>query len=104
LKQWLNPAAFTQPAQFTRGNESRNDLHNPSYANVDLNATKTFPLFESAKLVFKAESFNIFNHTNYSPAPGTPPGSYTVGSSGFGQITSTNGYGRLIQFGLKVQF
>ena len=104
MKQWLNPAAFTQPGQFTRGNESRNDLHNPSYANVDLNTTKTFPLFESAKLVFKAEAFNIFNHTNYSPAPGTPPGSYTVGSSGFGQITSTNGYGRLIQFGLKVQF
>ncbi len=104
LKQWLNPAAFTQPAQFTRGNESRNDLHNPSYANVDLNATKTFPLFESSKLVFKAESFNIFNHTNYSPAFGTPPSAYTVGSSGFGQITSTNGYSRLIQFGLKVQF
>ena len=104
LKQWLNPAAFTQPAQFTRGNESRNDLHNPSYANVDLNATKTFPLFESSKLVFKAESFNIFNHTNYSPAFGTPPAAYTVGTSGFGQITSTNGYGRLIQFGLKVQF
>ena len=72
-------------------------------ANVDFNATKTFPLFESSKLVFKAEMFNIFNHTNYSPARNATQ-AYTVGSSGFGQITSTNGYGRLIQFGLKVQF
>jgi hypothetical protein len=55
-------------------------------------------LFERSKLVFKAEMFNIFNHTNY----GTP--SNTVESSGFGQINSANGYGRLIQFGLKVQF
>src|SRR4029077_6994889 len=53
LKQWLNLAAFTQPAAFTRGNESRNDLHNPSYKNVDFNANKNFPLFETAKLVFK---------------------------------------------------
>ena len=98
LKQWLNPAAFTQPAAFTRGNESRNDLHDPSFNNVDFNATKIFPLFERSKLVFKAEMFNIFNHTNY----GTP--SNTVQSSGFGQINSANGYGRLIQFGLKVQF
>jgi hypothetical protein len=98
LKQWLSPAAFTQPAAFTRGNESRNDLHDPSFNNVDFNATKIFPLFERSKLVFKAEMFNIFNHTNY----GTP--SNTVQSSGFGQINSANGYGRLIQFGLKVQF
>jgi hypothetical protein len=98
LKQWLNPAAFAQPVKFTRGNESRNDLHDPSYKNVDFNATKTFPLFERSKLVFKAEMFNIFNHTNYA----TP--SNTVASSGFGLINSANGYGRLVQFALKVQF
>ena len=74
LKQWLNPAAFAQPAQFTLGNESRNDLHDPSFTNVDFNATKTFSLFERSKLVFKAEMFNIFNHTNYSA--GTPPEQY----------------------------
>jgi hypothetical protein len=98
LKQWLNPAAFTQPAAFTLGNEKRNDLHNPPYKNVDFNASKNFPLFETTKLVFKAEMFNIFNHTNYA----TP--SRTVNTSGFGQITSANGFGRLVQFALKVQF
>ena len=98
LKQWLNAAAFTQPAAFTRGNEARNDLHDPSFKNVDFNLTKNFPLFETSKLVFKAEMFNIFNHTNY----GSP--NNTVNNSGFGQILSSNGQGRLIQFALKVQF
>jgi Carboxypeptidase regulatory-like domain/TonB dependent receptor len=98
LKQWLNTAAFTQPAEYTRGNENRNDLHAPPYKDVDFNATKSFPLFEESKLIFKAEMFNIFNHTNYS----TP--SDTVDTSSFGEILSSNGYGRLVQFGLKVQF
>ena len=102
LRQWLNPAAFSQPAPFTRGNESRNDLRAPAFTNVDLSASKTFPLFESSKLIFRAESFNLFNHTNY----GIP--SNTVTNSGFGQIlgTANNGfaYGRLLQFALKIQF
>jgi hypothetical protein len=102
IRQWLNPAAFTQPAQFTRGNESRNDLHDPPFKDVDFNASKSFSLYENYKLIFKAEMFNIFNHTNY----GTP--SATVESSGFGQILSTAGggtsQGRLVQFALKFQF
>jgi hypothetical protein len=98
LKHWLNPAAFGQPATFTRGNESRNDLHDPSFKNVDFNVSKAFPLYETSQLIFKAEMFNLFNHTNY----GTP--STTVGNSSFGQITTANGYGRLIQFALKLQF
>ena len=98
FKQWLNPAAFAQPAPFALGDESRNDLHGPSFKNVDFNASKTFPLTERTNLIFKAEMFNLFNHTNY----GLP--STTVGNGNFGQITTANGTGRLVQFGLKVQF
>jgi hypothetical protein len=98
FKQWLNPAVFAQPAPFTLGNESRNDLHGPSFKNVDFNASKTFSLTERTNLIFKAEMFNLFNHTNY----GLP--STTVGNGNFGQITTANGTGRLVQFGLKVQF
>src|SRR5580704_11678037 len=98
FKQWLNPAAFAQPAPFALGDESRNDLHGPSFKNVDFNASKTFPLTERTNLIFKAEMFNLFNHTNY----GSP--NNVVGNSNFGQITTANGTGRLVQFGLKVQF
>jgi len=98
FKQWLNPASFAQPAPFTVGDESRNDLHGPSFKNVDFNASKLFPLTERTNLIFRAEMFNLFNHTNY----GLP--STTVANSNFGQITTANGTGRLVQFGLKVQF
>jgi hypothetical protein len=100
-KQWLNPEGFTNPAQYTRGNESRNDLHTPPYKNVDFNATKNFHLYESSVLIFKAEMFNLFNHTNY----GTPVNTVNLApNNNFGQILGANGYGRLVQFGLKVQF
>jgi Carboxypeptidase regulatory-like domain/TonB dependent receptor len=101
FKQWLNPAAFAQPTPFTVGDESRNDLHGPSFKNVDFNASKSFPLREGTNLIFRAEMFNLFNHTNYA-LPGTS--ALTVGNSNFGEITTANGTGRLVQFALKVQF
>jgi hypothetical protein len=99
---WLNPAAFAEPAQYTYGNESRNDLVGPPFKNVDFNVSKDFALSESAKLQFRSEFFNLFNHTNY----GNP--NNNVISGAFGTITQTaNGglyTGREIQFALKVMF
>jgi hypothetical protein len=45
--------------------------------------TKDFELTENARLQFRAESFNLFNHTNFGD-PNTLEGSGT-----FGVITST---------------
>lgn len=103
FKQWLNVAAFAEPAAYTRGNENRNDLHSPPYKDVDFDALKSFPLFESTKLIFRADMFNIFNHTNYS-TPGNTVPSNPAQPNGFGEITSSNGTGRVVQFSLKVQF
>ncbi|MEO8735891.1 MAG: TonB-dependent receptor [Edaphobacter sp.] len=97
-KQWINKAAFAIPAQYTFGNERRNDLLGPPYKDVDFNAFKDFALPESATLQFRAEFFNIFNHTNY----GNP--TTNVQSSSFGQILSANGSGREIQFAVKLLF
>jgi hypothetical protein len=101
-RTWLNPAAFTEPAPYTYGNERRNDLVGPPFKNVDFNVSKDFALSETAKLQFRSEFFNFFNHTNY----GIP--NNNVLSGGFGSITQTaNGglyTGREIQFALKVMF
>jgi hypothetical protein len=95
---WLNKAAFAVPTSFTFGNERRNDLTGPTFKNVDFNASKSFPLFESMNLQFRAEFFNLFNHTNYS----TPDNG--VQDAQFGQILSAAGPGREVQFALKLVF
>jgi hypothetical protein len=97
-KQWINKSAFAIPAQYTFGNESRNDLVGPPYKDVDFNAFKDFAMTEHATLQFRAEFFNIFNHTNYANP------SNNVQSSSFAQILSANGSGREIQFALKLMF
>jgi hypothetical protein len=96
-KPWLNPAAFSLPAPYTWGNESRNDVVGPSFKDVDLSVFKDIPLKEQLKLQFRSEFFNVFNHSNYSNPTNT------VTSSSFGLITSAAG-GRDIQFALKVMF
>jgi hypothetical protein len=97
-KQWLNQAAFVLPPAYTYGFETRNDLVGPGYTDVDMSAYKTFPFLESRALEFRAEFFNLFNHTNYS-LPNT-----SVDNGSFGVITTAAGQGREIQFALKVTF
>jgi hypothetical protein len=96
--QWINPAAFTQPAAYTFGNERRNDLVGPRYDNFDVNLSKSWRLFDGSSLQFRSEFFNIFNHTNLS----NPDNTVTDGS--FGQILSAAGSGREVQFALKIMF
>ncbi len=97
-QDWLNKAAFAVPTSFTYGNERRNDLVGPAFKNVDFNASKNFPIFEKMNLQFRAELFNIFNHTNFSnPDNGVQDGA-------FGQILTAAGPGREVQFALKLVF
>ncbi len=97
-KQWLNPTAFVQPAAYTYGYETRDDLVGPGYTDVDLSAFKNFPFLESRSVQFRAEFFNLFNHSNYS-LPNT-----SVNNGQFGLITTAAGQGREIQFALKINF
>ncbi|HKF57087.1 MAG TPA: hypothetical protein VKJ45_16630, partial [Blastocatellia bacterium] len=62
--------------------------------NFDMSLLKKFKFTESTGLEFRAEAFNVFNHTNFLGV-GT-----SFGTSTFGQLTSTRDP-RIIQFGLK---
>jgi len=97
-KWWLNPAAFAVPAQYTWGDESRNDLVGPPQKDVDFSVFKDISVKEQLKLQFRAEFFNVFNHSNYAIPVNT------VTSNSFGLITSTATSGRDVQFALKVMF
>jgi hypothetical protein len=127
---YINYSAFVlPPVKDSAGNvlspfgtASRNPGRTPAFNETDLDLNKKFntPL-ESLKIEFRAEAYNVFNHTNLY-LPGTISGSQGtivtgttlstgaaptlsqisggVPSSG-GQITSTF-EPRIIQFGLKI--
>jgi hypothetical protein len=101
--RYFNPAAFVQPLPGTYGNAGRNTLQGPGQATTDISLAKKFSLTERLGLQFRAEAFNIFNHTNFN----TPnPVVYAAATGGpsptAGVITSTSTTSRQLQFGLKL--
>ena len=115
VTQYFNPAAFSAPAYGTVGNVSRDSLTGPGYADWDLSLLKSTPLTERVSLQFRAEFFNILNHTNlqlpnevvYSTGPtqGTAANqtaAATLGSPGV--ISGTANQSRQIQLAAKIVF
>jgi hypothetical protein len=95
--EWFNTSAFALPANYTFGNEGRNNMVGPGQSNVDLIAFKDFPITETSKIQFRGEFFNAANHARF----GLP--NNNVQSTSFGQIT-TAGAPRDIQLALKFLF
>jgi len=62
----FNPAAYDFPAGLTFGNSGRNSLNLPRRTNFDMGLFKRFAIKESMALEFRAEAFNIFNHTQWN--------------------------------------
>jgi hypothetical protein len=94
--QYLNPAAFAQPAPGTFGNLGRNVLVGPGFADVDFAVVKNTSITERLNSEFRVEMFNLFNRANL-PIPGSggaaqtsPPGT-KFNSSSFGRIFDTVG-------------
>jgi hypothetical protein len=106
--QYVNTACFTFPAQYTLGNLGRNSLTGPGLQDLDFSLFKNqnVPrISETFKVQFRAEFFNVLNHTNFA----LPDSTHTTmwNSSGVlngnaGQLTSTQAPSRQIQFGLKL--
>ena len=82
----------------TLGNAKRTICCGPHISNTDFAILKTIPLSESRRIDFRAEFFNIFNHTQFF----TPDGNTSDGSQ-FGQVTQVRDP-RLVQFALKFFF
>lgn len=60
-----NPGAFAAPQGLTFGNAGRNFLNNPHRINSDMSGFKDFKITEGSTLEFRAEAFNVFNHTEF---------------------------------------
>ena len=88
----------------TYGNSAKGSFLGPRYTDLDMSIARDFPFTERVALQFRAEYFNLFNHTNF----GDP--NVTLNSS-FGEVTGTtpqNGASandpRIAQFSLKLNF
>jgi len=103
--QYFNPEAFLPPATGTYGNVSRDSLTGPGLTELDFSATKNAHLTERLGLQFRAEFFNVLNHTNFMTPNEVV---YTSATSGIsptaGLVTSTSTTSRQIQFGAKLVF
>jgi hypothetical protein len=64
VAQFFSPTAFAAPAYGTIGNLGRDTLTGPGYADWDLSLLKSTALTEGIRLQFRAEFFNVLNHTN----------------------------------------
>ena len=79
------------------GNEPRGTIVGPGYFRWDTSLFKNMKFTERLNLQFRAEAFNVLNHTNFN----NPITSYT--SSLFGHITTARDP-RQLQLALKLLF
>jgi outer membrane receptor protein involved in Fe transport len=101
--KYLNPAAFSTPAisslsgaQIRGGYLGRDAVRQLGAATVNASLAKNFSITDKSKIQFRADTFNLLNHTNLS-------GLVTDISSGsFGQLTSATA--RTMQLALRLTF
>lgn len=106
--QWLNPAAFTRPADGEWGTLGRNALRLPHITNIDTSLMKNFDIAEKVKVTFRAECFNLFNHPQVwginNGFGGDNPGSgISANNANFGQASSWRDP-RTLQLALRLAF
>jgi hypothetical protein len=97
---FFNPAAYAQPQGLTFGNSGRNSLNGPHRINFDMSVYKVFKPTEKIDVQFRAEAFNIFNHTEFE---GPPALNNLVGTTNFMYSTGAH-MPRILQFALRVTF
>jgi hypothetical protein len=97
--QWFNTAAFTDvnPANLRPGNAPPGSIKGPGIQRYDLSLFKNMKLTETVGMQFRAEGFNVFNHTNFQDID------LNLFSSTFGQVVGTHNP-RIVQLGLKLNF
>ncbi len=111
---WYNPGAFVFPTGLNFGNAGRNILRNPGRMNFDMALFKHFAIKESMAFEFRAEAFNVFNHTEFSGFSGSMsclgravsagnPNCLGAGGADLFQINSAH-IARILQLGAKFIF
>jgi len=111
---YLNTSCFALPPTVANGvlvgNAGRNRFYGPGIKTVDFSAFKNIRLAENLKLQFRAEFFNILNHTNLAAPNFLNDSNNSVAfdnggnpiANSAGVLASTCTSSRQIQLGLKL--
>jgi hypothetical protein len=96
--QWINASCFVAAPAGELGDAARVPVSGPDFVNTDFSVIKQFALPREMGLNFRAEFFNLFNHTQF----GSPIND--ISAVGFGAVNSTVNNPRLVQLALKLTF
>jgi len=91
----FNPNAYVQTQGLTFGDSGRNSLNLPYRTNFDMASYKIFKPTEKLQVQFRAEGFNIFNHTQWNGV------NSSVGTNNFLYPSGAH-MPRVLQFALKL--
>jgi hypothetical protein len=108
---YIKTQCFVAPTPATRlGNSGRNIATGPSVLNYSISMFKNNhirSISETFNIQFRAEVFNVLNHTNFAPPTRPADSVFDVNlkpTTGAGLLTSTATTSRQIQFALKVNW
>ena len=94
----LKPGLLGAPAPGTFGDFPMNSINAGRFFNVDMSATKRFPIGERTTFEIKTTFINILNNANFTF------GNVSFDSTSFGRITATTGSQRVIHFQGSLRF
>jgi hypothetical protein len=100
-ERWFDTSCFAPSPLGFFGNAARGIIRRPGQNNLDFSVLKQTRLTESSQLEFRAEFFNLPNHTQFSMTTGL--GANASVPLTFGVITEAQDP-RIIQFGLRLVF
>ena len=107
-QHYIKTQCFTFPSPATLlGNSGRNGVVGPGLLDLDMSAYKNVPvsrISEAFRMQFRAEFFNILNHTNFAVPLSTNAIFNQSGNllANAGRLTATQTTSRQIQLGVKV--
>ena len=101
VSPFINSAAFISPASFTYGNTPATGaygLRNPHFVNQDLNLSRNFQIRENLRVVFGADSFNLFNSVRLGSI------NTNITNANFGKAAAQVNLPRVFQFKFRIEF
>jgi hypothetical protein len=101
VKPFIDVKAFISPPSFTYGNTPATGafgLRNPHFINQDLSLSRNFQVHENWKIVFGADSFNLFNNVRLGGI------NTNITNTNFGKASAQVNLPRVFQFKLRVDF